>query len=179
MGLFNPEPAKPSTPATPSGAASIFTTMNAQSPFNVEKLADKFRYRDLGWTIPQAYLALLFLAADSDGKFNPEERSEIETVARRSPALRFLMERNELGPHEQAALAKIAQNKDTALEEAAMTLPDDMCLSVFAHCVDLMLADGDFAKPEQDFIDTLYRKLQITEDYARRILEVLLLKGRY
>jgi hypothetical protein len=54
-----------------------------------------------------------------------------------------------------------------------------MVLSVFAHCVDLMLADGEFHDTERDFIDKLYPKLDISVDYARRILEVLLLKGRY
>jgi hypothetical protein len=76
-------------------------------------------------------------------------------------------------------LRKIGINKQAALDEACQTLPSDMCLSVFAHCVDLMLADGDFSKVEQDWIEALYPKLDIPESHARRIVEVLLLKGRY
>lgn len=172
MGLFDKKEEK----APPT---SIFSVAASYDPFNIDKLKDTNRYRDLGWTIPEAYLALLFLAADADGQFDPEERVEIETTARRAPALRALMLRNELGQHEASALAKIKQNKQAALDEACATLPSDMCLSVFAHCVDLMLADNDFSKVEQDWIEALYPKLDIPENHARRIVEVLLLKGRY
>jgi hypothetical protein len=171
MGLFDKKEEKPS--------GSIFSVAASYDPFNLEKLKDAHRYRDLGWTIPEAYLALLFLAADADGQFNPEERLEIETTARRAPALRALMQRGELGAHEQSALQRIATNKQAALDEACQTLPSDMVLSVFAHVVDLMLADGDFSKVEQDWVDALYPKLDIPEAHARRIVEVLLLKGRY
>ncbi len=164
----------------PAGAGnSIFSGIQQQSPFSLDKLADRFRYRDTGWSIPQAYLALLFLAADADGKFNPEERAEIEMIARRSPALRALLLENALGPHEQAALAEINRSKEDAFEKACQTLSNDMVLSVFAHCVDLMLSDGEFHEAERNFIDKLYPKLDITPEYARRILEVLLLKSSY
>lgn len=172
MGLFDKKEEK-------AAGTSIFSVAAAYDPFNLEKLKDSHRYRDLGWTIPEAYLALLFLAADADGQFNPEERLEIETTARRAPALRALMARGELGAHEQSALMKISQNKEAALSEACQTIPSDMVLSVFAHCVDLMLADGDFSKVEQDWVEALYPRLDIPEAHARRIVEVLLLKGRY
>lgn len=158
---------------------TVFTNTSQRSQFDIAKLANNYRHRDLGWTIPEAYLALLFMAADADGKFNPEERAQIEMVARRAPALRALMERGELGPHEQSALRKIKANKQQALDEACATLSAEMCLSVFAHCVDLMLSDGEFLKAEADWIDELYPKLDISEEYARRVLEVLLLKGRF
>lgn len=173
MGLFDKKQEEPAAPK------SIFSVAAAYDPFNIEKLKDTHRYRDLGWTIPEAYLALLFLAADADGQFNPEERLEIETTARRAPALRALMARGEIGAHEQSALQKIAANKQAALDEACQTIPSDMVLSVFAHVVDLMLADGDFSQVEQDWVEAFYKKLEIPEAHARRIVEVLLLKGRY
>lgn len=175
MGLFD---GKKDEKAQAS-SNSIFSVAAAYDPFNIDKLSNSRRYRDLGWQIPEAYLALLFLAADADGQFNPEERLEIETTARRAPALRALMQRNELGAHEQSALRKIRENKTAALDEACATLPSDMCLSVFAHVVDLMLADGDFSKVEQDWVEALYPKLDIPESHARRVVEVLLLKGRF
>jgi uncharacterized tellurite resistance protein B-like protein len=171
MGLFDKKEEKPQS--------SIFSVASAYDPFSLDKLQDSNRYRDLGWTIPEAYLALLFLAADADGNFVPEERLEIETTARRAPALRALIARGEIGSHEQSALQKIAQNKQAALEEACATLPSDMVLSVFAHCVDLMMSDGDFSKVEQDWVEALYPKLGIPETHARRIVEVLALKARY
>lgn len=174
MSLFNPD----SGNKAPT-SVSVFSSMVPQERFTVEKLANSYRYRDTGWTIPQAYLALLFLSAGADGKFDPEERAEIEAIARRSPALRTLLEAGQLGPHEQAALQEIARDKENALNLACGTLSNEMVLSVFAHCVDLMLSDGEFHDAEKDFIEKLYPKLDISVDYARRILEVLLLKGRY
>lgn len=174
MPLFTTEP-----PKKDEKYSGVFSVAQQPSQFDVGKLADRYRFRDLGWTIPEAYLCLLFSAAAADGKFDPEEKAEIEMIARRSPALRTLMERGELARHEASALNKIGQDKDKALDDACKTLPADMCLSVFAHCIDLLLADGEFSKVEADWVEMVYPKLDISEDYARRILEVLLLKGRY
>jgi tellurite resistance protein len=162
-----------------SSQGSLFSTAGAHTPFDLDKLAQRYRHRDLGWALPEAYLTILILAADCDGPLKAEERLEIEIIARRSPALRAMIETGELGRHEQSAQNKIRQNKQAALDEACLSMPEEMGLSVFAHCVHLMLADGEFNQAERGWIEALYPKLAISEEYARRIVEVLLLKGRY
>lgn len=158
---------------------NVFQSMAVEkkSPFDVEKLADRFRHRNTGWTIPEAYLGVLISAAMADGSFNTEEQQTIMTLARRSRAL------SALSP------AALAQANDTvnerihsrpeALKEACGTLPGDMVLPVFAHCVDIVLSDGELLKPEAEFLDRLRTMLDIDEENARRVMEVLLLKAQY
>jgi uncharacterized tellurite resistance protein B-like protein len=160
-------------------ALSIFKThsVESQTPFNLEKLSDKFRHRVTDWSIPQAFLCLLISAAMADGHFDTEEEEAIRSIARRSRAL------NALPPNDLAAANDLVnerlQNRSDALKEACDTLPADMTLPVFAHCVDIILADGELLKNEADFLQGLVPMLDIEPENARRVMEVLLLKNQF
>ena len=148
-----------------------------KSPFDVGKLADKFRHRNTGWTIPEAFLGLLFSAALADGSFDITERDTILSIAKRSRAL------SSLSPQDLAAandtVNERLQNRPMAIEECCQTLPADMCLPVFAHCVDIILSDGQLVQPEAQFLDKLVPLLDVGPENARRVMEVLLLKAQY
>jgi uncharacterized tellurite resistance protein B-like protein len=148
-----------------------------KSPFDIDKLADSLRRRNTGWSIPEAFLCILYSAIAADGSFDPKEIEAIKSVVSRSRAMAALSPQ---------ALAKAddtvnerLQSRPNALQEACETLPTDMCLSVFAHCVDLILSDGQLLKTEADFLSDLARMLDLAPDDARRITEVLLLKAQY
>ncbi|MBX2801893.1 MAG: tellurite resistance TerB family protein [Myxococcales bacterium] len=148
-----------------------------RSPFDVQKLADSFRHRNTGWSIPEAYMGILISAAAADGSIQVEEQEEIVRLARRSRALSAL---------NQGDLAQInttvndrLEARPEALREACETLPADMCLPVFAHCVDIVLSDGELLTSEGAFLEQLIPMLDIDPDHARRIMEVLLLKAQY
>lgn len=148
-----------------------------KSSFNLEKLSDKFRHRNTGWTIPESFLCVLISAAMADGDFNVEERDTIMLLARRSRALRTLSPQDLAAAND--AVNERMHNRPNALEEACDTLPADMCLPVFAHCVDIILSDGELLQPEAQWLEALIPKLDLNPDEARRVMEVLLLKGQY
>lgn len=158
---------------------NVFQTyaVEQKSPFDVEKLADKFRHRNTGWTIPEAYLAVLIHAALADGTLDAEESGSITTIARRSRAL------SALSPADLAAANNTVnermKNRPEALKEACQTLPADMVMSVFAHCVEIILSDGQLLRQEAEFLQKLAPLLDIDEANARRIMEVLLIKAQY
>ena len=79
-------------PAKTERPANIFETRSVEkkSPFDIEKLSDKYKYRNTDWTIPQAFLFILISAAMSDGQFAGEEEDAIKTAAGRSRTLRAL-----------------------------------------------------------------------------------------
>jgi len=148
-----------------------------RSPFNVEQLADRFRHRNTGWSIPEAYLGILVSAAVADGGFHVEEQQEIMVLARRSRALASLS-----APELAAANEKVndrLQSRPEALKEMCDTLPADMCLPVYAHCVDIILSDGELQASEAQFLERLVPMLDIDPESARRVMEVLLLKAQY
>jgi uncharacterized tellurite resistance protein B-like protein len=162
-----------------SGTGSIFqqVAVEQRSPFDVDKLADRFRHRNTGWSIPEAFLGILYCAASADGAFDAKEVETIKQVVTRSRAM------TSLSPQDLAkADANVNERLKTrpdALKEACETLSPDMCLPVFAHCVDIVLADGQLLKPEADFLQNLAKMLDIDAENARRIMEVLLLKAQY
>lgn len=147
------------------------------SPFDVQKLADKFRHRNAGWSIPEAYLGILVSAAIADGSFHAAEQQEITRLASRSRALGSL-DAAELSTLNDTVNERL-QNRPDALKEACATLPAEMCLPVFAHCVDIILSDGELMQTEAEFLDKLVPLLDIDNDSARRVMEVLLLKAQY
>lgn len=160
-------------------AINIFQTYVApeKSPFDLDKLSERFRRGNTGWSTAEAYLCILFAASMADGNFDPEESASIQTTARRSRALSALSA-SELAKANNVVNQRMAQNRN-ALQEACATLPQDMCLAVFAHCVDIILADGQLLNSEADFLHELTTMLDIDPEHAKRVLEVLLMKAQY
>ena len=145
--------------------------------FDRQKLENKFKHRNTDWSIPEAFLCILIEAAVADGEFNTEELNTIMLLAERSRALKAL------APDERARLNdrvnELRSSRPNALAEACETLPADMCLPVFAHCVDIVLSDGQLLQPESAFLEGLMEKLDLNPEEANRVMEVLLLKATY
>jgi uncharacterized tellurite resistance protein B-like protein len=160
-------------------AVNVFQTfaVDKPTPFDIEKLANKFRYRNTGWSIPEAYLCLLFAAAMADGTFAGAEGETIKNAVSRSRAMAALNPQD-LATANNAVNQRLQQNP-SALEEACQTLPAEMCLPVFAHCVDIILTDGQLLKAEAEFLERLMKLLDIEPDNGRRVMEVMLMKAQY
>jgi uncharacterized tellurite resistance protein B-like protein len=54
-----------------------------------------------------------------------------------------------------------------------------MHLAVFAHCLDIALADGVLVPAEAEFLEKLIGLLTITEEEAKLITKVISLKNRF
>lgn len=159
--------------------ANIFQeyVVQEKSPFDLEKLSEKFRRTHAGWSTPEAYLCILLNASIADGTFDIEEAESIKTLARRSRTLSALSPA-ELAKINTVVSLRMGQNPN-ALQEACATLPVDMCLPIFAHCVEIILADGQLLSTEAEFLDRLTKMLEINPEHAKRMLEALLLKAQY
>jgi len=149
-----------------------------QTAFDVNKLGNSHRHQDRGWSIPEAYIGLMVAAAKADGRVDVEEESEIAAVARRSRALRSLSP-EQLADAQAKASARLRENTENAIDDACKTLPAELCLPAFTHCVDIVLADGELLESEARWLEGVMPKLDIDADHGRRILEVLLLKANY
>ena len=165
---------------TEARAMSIFqqAIVEQKSPFDIDKLADRFKHRNTDWSIPEAFLGVLYSAAFADGGFDKKEIETIKNVVARSRAMAALGPA-ELAKADTAVNEKLKRSGNAGIAEACSTLPPDMCLPVFAHCVDIMLSDGQLVKPELEFLNNLAKMLDIDEDNSRRVMEVLLLKAQY
>lgn len=142
-----------------------------------ERLAAGYVRQPTGWSIPEAYLGILVSAAVADGSFHVEEQQQIMSLARRSRALSTLAP-NELAAANERVNERL-QSRPEALKEMCDTLPADMCLPVYAHCVDIILSDGELQTSEAQFLERMVPMLDIDSESARRVMEVLLLKASY
>jgi len=170
----------PTSSPQQSGSINIFQgyAVNSQSPFNLEKLSDKFRHRPSDWTIPEAYIGILMAAAMADGQYSEIEHATIINQVNRSRALRTLPS-EVLQAAETNVKRRSVERPSTWFKEACDTLPADMCLPVLAHCIDIILSDGELLPAEGKFLDELAPALDVPPEHAKRVMEVLLLKAQY
>jgi len=158
---------------------NIFEAMVVQekSAFDINQLADRLRRRNTGWTIPEAFLGILISAAMADGGMGVAEQETILHLASRSRAL------NAVGPSDLARINETVNerfvSRPDALQEACDTLPVDMGMSVFAHCVDILLADGQLVPSEAAFLEELVQRLSLDAAKANQITEALFIKAQY
>lgn len=148
------------------------------SAMDFDQLVEVFnKQRKLDWTVQEAFLCLILAAAMSDGVVSPEEQAEIAALSRRSRTLKHLD-----GAQMAQINAVVKQRMDTrpdGLREACEILPEDMRLALFAHCVDIVLADGRLLPVELAFLNTIIGLLGIVPADGKRMMEALLIKNRY
>jgi uncharacterized tellurite resistance protein B-like protein len=148
------------------------------STFDLEELTKQFnQQRHTDWSVHEAFLCLLLSAAVADGNIAAEEQSEIYALARRSRALKTVPAGKLAAAN--AVVEKRLQGRPNGLQEACESLPLDMRLPVFAHCVDIILADGALLPVEAEFLNKITAFLGIDPADAKRVLEVLLVKNRF
>jgi hypothetical protein len=70
------------------------------------------------------------------------------------------------------------RSSDSVLREACRALPEDMRAPVFAHALDLVLADGELNEDEADFLNGLILNLGLDREDVERIATVIELKNR-
>ncbi len=145
---------------------------------SIDSLLDQFRnHRANDWSIQEAFMCLILSAAVCDGSFTPEEDAEVRALALRTRTLKSL------DPAKLAAVNQTVKqrlgSRPEGVREACEALPADMRLAVFAHCVDVCLADGIMMKAETDFLNNISRHMQLTREDATNVLQVILTKNRF
>jgi uncharacterized tellurite resistance protein B-like protein len=129
------------------------------------------------WTIPEAFVAVLFGAVTCDGELATVEHEELLALAHRSRALKTLTP-EQLGAVNTKVSARL-RDSDTALQEACMALPEDMRLPAFAHALDLILADGELNEEEADFLNAIILHLKLNREDVERVADVIVMKNQY
>jgi tellurite resistance protein len=70
------------------------------------------------------------------------------------------------------------QGAEILLAAALASLPHDLQETVFAVTADIVLADGEVTEEEEEFLNELYHVLEIPEETAIKIIDVMLIKNR-
>jgi uncharacterized tellurite resistance protein B-like protein len=130
-----------------------------------------------GWPIPEAFLTILFRAVTCDGELAAVEHEELLALAHRSRALKTLTTK-QLSDLNIRILERLRRS-DATLRDACAELPEEMRAPVFAHALDLVLADGELNEDEADFLNGLILNLRLDREDVERIAAVIELKNRY
>jgi uncharacterized tellurite resistance protein B-like protein len=125
----------------------------------------------------QAFAAVILGAFNADRRIVPEETSRVREIfsstrlfrSQSAEPVQDVLDRvfdlfEEFGPGPIVTLATKA-------------LPDRLRTPVFAIAVDLVLADGQASGEERKFIDSLQSLLQIPDESAIKIVDVMLVKN--
>ncbi|MGC1305640.1 MAG: tellurite resistance TerB family protein [Phormidesmis sp.] len=125
----------------------------------------------------EAFAAICLVAIASDGYLSESE--EIEMKMRLSRMQLFKNMANSLDKTKDYLLQGLKTHGPMALiESAKAALPPTLAPTAFATAVDLVFADGTVATAEQAFIDDLRRILEIPDDLALKVLEVMTIKNK-
>jgi uncharacterized tellurite resistance protein B-like protein len=69
------------------------------------------------------------------------------------------------------------EGTDALFNAAKSSLPYEMAASAFAVVADLIMADGVVTESEQNFLNLLYEALDIPDETAVKIVEVMMIKN--
>jgi uncharacterized tellurite resistance protein B-like protein len=126
----------------------------------------------------EAFAAIGLIALAADGY-----SAEVEEQALRTALARMQLFRSYPGDVLEKMIDRLLsilqrQGADTLLAAALASLPHELNETVFAVMADIVLADGEVTPEEEDFLNQLYRILEIPEETAIKIIDVMLIKNR-
>ncbi len=126
-------------------------------------------------TKQEAFAGIALAMAGADGSIAQSEWDGIVSYIRR-----LRLYDNFSGPAFDKMFDKLLKNQGaSALVAASVTgLPEDLKLTAFACAVDIALADGVVEEEEKDIINQLAELLEIPEQTAISIIEVLIIKNK-
>jgi uncharacterized tellurite resistance protein B-like protein len=126
----------------------------------------------------EAYAAITLVAIASDGYLSDEEVEGFITNLNRMQLFKSYS-----GDVMRRMIDKLfgvlkREGADALFNAAKSSLPYEMAASAFAVATDLIMADGTVSEAEQNFLNLLYEALEISDDIAVKIVEVMMIKNQ-
>lgn len=126
----------------------------------------------------EAFAGIALAMAGADGSISQAEWDGIVTYIRR-----LRLYDNFSGPSFDKMFDKLfrilkSQGASALVASSIDGLPEGLKLTAFACAVDIALADGVLEEEEKDIINQLAESLQIPEQTAISIIEVLIIKNK-
>jgi uncharacterized tellurite resistance protein B-like protein len=130
------------------------------------------------FTDKEAVVALLFLVVTADGSIDPAEEELVIAASNRLKLLRGqgVLEFN-------AAVYKVreaieAKGRPEVFAAGVKALPAELRETVYALSGDIVYADGSADPEELKFLREMQEALQVTDELATKVLEVMQVKNR-
>ncbi|MGB3512036.1 MAG: tellurite resistance TerB family protein [Microcoleaceae cyanobacterium] len=126
----------------------------------------------------EAFAALALIAVAADGVITESEKQGINSILARMELFSNYSEDRKKEMIDR--LLGMIKNKEMKplFDAAVATVPKNLKETVFAVSTDLVLADSDIAEEEEQLLDELCNALEISEEIATNIIDVMLIKNK-
>ena len=133
---------------------------------------------DIKLEAAEAFAAIALIAVAADGVITESEKQGISNIFSRMEL--FSNYSNESKREMLDRLLGMIKNKEIKplFDAAVAKLPKDLKETVFAVSADLVLVDGDLAEEEEQLLNELYNALNISEEVATKIIDVMMVKNK-
>ena len=143
-----------------------------------DKLLGSQTPQNVTLTKEEAFLGVLLMTIAADGEITEEEVASLAIAANRMQLLKHLD-----GDDVQEIFRKIGnmlkkEGFESVIKKAADSLTPEMRQTVFAQAADLIFADGTVEDGEKAVIEAIQKAMQVPDDLAMKIIEVLSIKNR-
>ena len=128
--------------------------------------------------VQEAFAGVLLGAAAADGHIADEEAEGLWTILGRMKM--FDSWTGQKFSHMMDRLVKILKKHDVdgLLDRCVPHLPAKLHETAFCNACDIVLADGTVESEEEEFLEKLQRKLNVSGDEALTIVEVMIIKNK-
>lgn len=143
-----------------------------------DKLTGLRRETDVTLGPAEAFAAIALIAVAADGYITESEAQAITTDLSRMQLFRSYPD--DIMKKMLDRLLGILQKQgvEVLFNAAINTLPHDLKETAFAITTDIVLADGEVTEEEETLLNDLYRVLEIPEDLAVKIIDVMMIKNK-
>lgn len=136
-------------------------TKEAQLTFNTQK----------------AIMTIVMAAVAADGEVSDEEVSRLRSMCARSPIFASNAKEEDDAVIDFAIKA-VNQLKGDAIKKAAEALKPELRETAFAFATEMVMADGTVGQEEEAFIGQLTSTLGISNDLAKAVIQVTMMRMR-
>ncbi|KKI99987.1 tellurite resistance TerB family protein [Prochlorothrix hollandica] len=126
----------------------------------------------------ESFAAIALAAVASDGYLSDEEAQSIPFILSRMKLFQTYSD-DMMRRLFDKLLGRLKRGGVSALFLSAKdSLPEHLRQTAFAVATDLVLADGVVTPEEKAFLDELYQVLEMPEETAKNIIDVMLIKNQ-
>jgi tellurite resistance protein len=126
----------------------------------------------------EAFAAIALTAVAADGYITGSETQIINTTLSRMQLFSQYSEEEKRSMIDRLFCQIQEQGYDMLMAAAIAQLPGNLKETVFAIATDITLADGELSEEEENLLNALYNSLEIEEEMATKIIDVMLIKNR-
>ena len=129
-------------------------------------------------TGPEAFAGIALCAVAADGVITEEEAISLSVNLMNRKLYHGYTDREMRTIFNKLVTIINHEGVNTLMEKSAQALPEDLRQTAFAVTTDLLLADGIMADSEKKFLERLQKSLQLTDETALKIAEVISIKNK-